>query len=297
MNHGFFGFPNILNPSENAVAQFDSNGAYTISPKTKKLYIFAIGGGGGGGGGARNSLDAYGGGGGSGGAFVLLEFNVYEWGGPGQTLIISIGSGGGGGAAAIGDSSSGGNGSPGNATSITISGKPGILIYCAGGAAGNGGTTASATGGAGVLCYLGLSSATADNGANSNGSITLNSMFSHGGAGGGAKLSTPNTGGSIILSASTTTAITNPLVVKAGTLYSGGSTESTTAPRNPSQHILGILSPGVGGPGGGSGTTAANSGARGFRGSGGGGGGGAGNGIEAGTGGAGGNGYACIIAI
>jgi hypothetical protein len=149
MNHGFYGFPNKLNLSENAIEQFDSSGAYSILPGAKKLYIFAVGGGGGGGGGARQSGNAYGGGGGGGGVMILKEFYVSDLGGPGQTLFITIGAGGTSGAAAASDSSNGSNGGAGGATQINIAGKPGALIYCPGGNFGSGGTTSGGTAGQG----------------------------------------------------------------------------------------------------------------------------------------------------
>ena len=77
--------------------------------------------------------------------------------------------------------------------------------------------------------------------------------------------------------------------------YSRGS--STVAPVDSYLHILGKMSPGIGGNGGGSGTTGATKGGNGYRGSGGGGGGSTLNTFTSGGGGVGGNGYVCIVAI
>lgn len=297
MNHGFYGFPSKLNLSENQIVQFDSSGAYQILPGTKKLYIFAVGGGGGGGGGARQSGSAYGGGGGAGGVIVLKEFYVSDLGGPGQTLFITIGAGGDAGIAATGDTSNGGNGGAGGATSISIAGKPGILIYCPGGNLGSGGTGAAGTAGSGQQCFIDNYSVTGGAGGSSGGAVTVLAVYSHGGAGGGFKIGSGFNGGAITLQTTTVSGIMSSLVARSSNIYNGGSADSATKPFDSYQHILGIMSPGFGGPGGGSGTVASNAGGNGFRGGGGGGGGASQNGVAASAGGRGGNGYVAILAI
>jgi hypothetical protein len=297
MNNGFIGFPGKINFSENDIKTFDSSGSYTILQGTKKLYIFAVGGGGGGGGGARQSGNAYGGGGGGGGVMILKEFYVSDLGGPGQTLFITIGAGGTSGAAATGDSSNGSNGGPGGATQINIAGKPGALLYCPGGNFGSGGTGASGAAGSGQSCFIESYSVTGGGGGASGGGITVAAIYSHGGAGGGFKITSGSNGGAITLQGTAVSGIMSSLQARANNVYNAGAADSSTKPFDSYQHILGIMSPGFGGPGGGGGTTATNAGGNGFRGSGGGGGGGSTNGIAASAGGTGGNGYVAILAI
>lgn len=307
MNHGFFGFPAPVNFSENVVKQFFSSGAYTIQPGTKKLHIFAIGGGGGGGGGARypSPSQSYGGGGGGGAAFILHEFNVFDLGGAGQTLFITVGAGGSGGAAATGNSTNGSTGNPGGATSITLRGSPGILIYCEGGNAGTNGTNSSTgnTGSPGKSCYVygfTIAGTTSAPGTGSN-SISISSMRDTGGAGGGAFITLNNDGGSLAVN-NATGSNSSPLYVigtRNTNIYTGATGNTGNHAPNSTKFIAGIMSPGFGGAGGGTGTTTnAGNGGSGFCGGGGGGGGAVrADNLAAGRGGDGGNGYVAILAI
>ena len=137
MNQGVFGFPTALGGGVLRTTEIDVSGTYLIAPGTKRLVIFAVGGGGGGGaGGKRASGTAQsGGGGGSGGGQVYQDFNVEDLGGANTTLSIVIGAGGVAGATAR-NNTAGSPGEVGGTTTITPTGKPGVLISCLGGGGG-----------------------------------------------------------------------------------------------------------------------------------------------------------------
>jgi hypothetical protein len=230
----------------------------------------------------------------------LQQFLVSDLGGPGQTLLLSVGARGTGGTAPTTDNTVGNPGGPGGDTSIRIAGKPGILIYCQGGAGGAGGNTTAtnASGGTGRACQIDTLQQTGLAGANSGFSTVVYNMFAHSGAGGANRYVTNNTGSNISIEGFSTTALILPPYRAGGqTLYSGGTANSSTPPPDSNQQIYGLFSPGFGAASGGSGNTAAARGGHGFRGSGGGGGGGGVNGIVPGAGGNGGNGYVAIRAI
>jgi len=304
MNQGIFGFPAALGGAVLNTKEIDASGTYLIAPGTKRLVIFAVGAGGGGGaGGKRASGTAQSGGAsGSGGSQVYQDFNVEDLGGTNTTLSIVIGAGGVAGATA-GDTAAGGAGGTGGTTSITPTGKPGILMDCIGGAGGAGGTTTATTAGAARTGHsYGASLTHVGGGASSAvgvaGNAIITSINNHSGAGGAGLAATPVAiaGGSILIVGTGTASIATPEFSRtSNTVYSGGT--STVAPVDSYLHILGKMSPGIAGAGGGSGTTGATKGGNGYRGSGGGGGGSTLNTFASGSGGTGGNGYVCITAI
>ena len=305
MNQGIFGFPTALGGAVLRTTEIDVSGTYLIAPGTTRLVIFAVGGGGGGGaGGKRLSGTAQtGGAAGSGGSQVYQDFNVEDLGGVNTTLSISIGAGGLAGATA-GDTAAGGAGGTGGTTTITPTGKPGILISCLGGGGGQGGTTTGTTGGTvrtgfaygATLTHIIGSGCTVTTGvANDMAIISINY---HGGAAGAGLAATPvaQTGGATYFPTGSTSVVGYADQARGNVApYSRGS--STVAPVDSYLHILGKMSPGIGGNGGGSGTTGATKGGNGYRGSGGGGGGSTLNTFTSGGGGVGGNGYVCILAI
>ena len=307
MNQGVFGFPAALGGGVLRTTEIDVSGTYLIAPGTKRLVIFAVGGGGGGGaGGKRASGTAQSGGAGaSGGGQVYQDFNVEDLGGVNTTLAIAIGAGGLAGATA-GDTAAGGGGGTGGTTTITPTGKPGVLISCLGGVGGNGGTITVASG---ALARTGFSygaTVTHDRGTGCNGStgipvdLAILSFNSHGGAAGAGLAVTPVAigGGQCFFSAITATSFNSSIDnARAAGIIGNLQGTSTVTTVNPNIHIKGKMSPGIGGNGGGSGTTGATKGGNGYRGSGGGGGGSTLNTFPSGEGGTGGNGYVCIVAI
>lgn len=313
MNNGFFGFPTANSEGTSKLTQFDSSGAYMILPGTKRLYIFAVGAGGGGGGGARapSGTGSGGGSGGGGGGMVYAQYNVEDLGGIGVSLIINIGAGGIGGIAAMTNSSPGLISSGSGSTQIYISGKPGILINALAGLPGNPGTNGA--GGAATVSTsfvrYNFPPITGAVGVSTAGgtvipiSITVLTLFNHGGCGGGGVTtgSAGIRGGFILTPTNAVLGIISSKFLRetrAGTLYDGGQINTATPPVNSSDQINGVFSPGVGAPGGGGGASvSANAGGNGYRGSGGGGGGAALNDIAAGSGGNGGNGYVAIFAV
>ena len=305
MNQGIFGFPTALGGSVLSTKEIDASGTYLIAPGTKRLVIFAVGGGGGGGaGGKRASGTAQSGGAaGSGGAQVYQDFNVEDLGGVNTTLSIVIGAGGLAGATA-GDTAAGGAGGTGGTTTLTPTGKPGILISCLGGGGGAGGTTTSTTGGTvrtgfsygATLTHIIGAGCIASTGSPTD--MAIVNINYHGGAGGSGLAATPVaiTGGATYFPTGSTSVVGYADQARGNVApYSRGS--STVAPVDSYLHILGKMSPGIGGNGGGSGTTGATKGGNGYRGSGGGGGGSTLNTFTSGGGGVGGNGYVCIVAI
>lgn len=306
MNQGIFGFPSTLGGAVSEITQIDASGTYRIAPGTKILKIFAVGAGGGGGaGGKRASATAQSGGAaGSGGGQVYQDFNVEDLGGANTTLSISIGAGGLAGATA-GDTAAGGAGGTGGTTTITPTGKPGVLISCLGGGGGAGGTTTNTTGGTvrtgfsygATLTHIIGSGCTASTGAPTDQPII--SINYHGGAAGAGLAATPvaQTGGAIYFPSITSSSVVGYGDQTRGNVAPYDRGTSTVAPVDSYLHILGKMSPGIGGNGGGSGTTGATKGGNGFRGSGGGGGGSTLNTYTSGAGGTGGNGYVCIIAL
>lgn len=306
MNQGIFGFPQALSGAVLSTKEIDVSGTYLIAPGTKRLIIYAVGGGGGGGaGGKRASGTAQSGGAaGSGGAQFLQDFNVEDLGGVNTTLSIVIGAGGLAGAIA-GDTADGGAGGAGGTTTITPTGKLGTLIHCPGGGGAEGGSTRTSVAGAvrqGWFYQVTTSHIIGGNSVASTGapaSTAILSVNSHGGAGGaGIIAATPAAiGGGVIYfsTGSSNSSIGNIEYGRGSTII--GTASNTVAIVNPKIHILGKMSPGIGGHGGGSGLTGATPGADGYRGSGAGGGGSTLNTFTAGAGGVGGNGYVCIVAI
>ena len=306
MNQGIFGFPSALGGAVLSTKEIDASGSYLIAPGTKRLVIFAVGGGGGGGaGGKRLSGTAQSGGAaGSGGGQVYQDFNVEDLGGVNTTLSISIGAGGLAGATA-GDTAAGGAGGTGGTTTLTPTGKPGVLISCLGGGGGAGGTTTTTTGGTvrtgfsygATLTHIIGSGCVASTGAPTD--MAIISINYHGGAAGAGLAATPvaQTGGATYFPTVTSTSVVGYADTVRGSVGPYDRGTSTVAPVNSYLHILGKMSPGIGGNGGGSGTTGATKGGNGYRGSGGGGGGSTLNTFTSGGGGVGGNGYVCIVAI
>ena len=305
MNQGIFGFPTTLSGAVLRTTEIDASGSYRIPPGTTRLVIFAVGAGGGGGaGGKRLSGTAQSGGAaGSGGAQIYQDFNVEDLGGVNTTLSIVIGAGGAAGVVA-GDTAAGGAGGTGGTTTITPTGKPGVLISCLGGGGGAGGTNTTTTGGTvrtgfsygATLTHVIGSGCAATTGAPTD--MAIISINYHGGAAGAGLAATPVaiTGGATYFPAATSTSVVGYADTVRGSVgpYSRGT--STVAPVDSYLHILGKMSPGIGGNGGGSGTTGATKGGNGYRGSGGGGGGSTLNTFTSGGGGVGGNGYVCIVA-
>jgi len=304
MNQGVFGFPAALGGAVLSTKEIDVSGTYLIAPGTKRLVIFAVGAGGGGGaGGKRASGTAQsGGGGGSGGSQIYQDFNVEDLGGVNTTLSIVIGAGGLAGATG-GNTAAGGAGGDGGDTTITPTGKPGTLILCNGGSGANGGTTTATTGGAIKTGFSYGATLTHIIGGGSSAvgvpvDVAIVSINNHGGAGGAGLAATPVAigGGVVYFPAATSSSVVGYVEIVRGTgIYTGAT--STVASVNSYLHIMGKMSPGLGGNGGGSGTTGATKGANGYRGSGGGGGGSTLNTFASGAGGVGGNGYVCITAI
>ena len=306
MNQGVFGFPAALGGGVLRTTEIDVSGTYLIAPGTTRLVIFAVGGGGGGGaGGKRLSGTAQSGGGaGSGGGQVYQDFNVEDLGGANTTLSIVIGAGGVAGATA-GDTAAGGAGGTGGTTTITPTGKPGVLISCLGGGGGVGGTSVSTSGGTvrTGFSYGATLTHIIGGGCSAVGvAVDMNilSINSHGGAGGAGLAATPVAlgGGQCYFSAITATSFNSSIDnARAAEIIGNLQGTSTVTTVNPNIHISGKMSPGIGGNGGGSGTTGATKGGNGYRGSGGGGGGSTLNTFASGAGGTGGNGYVCILAI
>jgi hypothetical protein len=256
----------------------------------------------------------YGGGGASGGGIVLLTYNVEDLGGVNTTLSIVIGAGGTGGTGGATAGAFGIQGGSAGTTTITPTGKPGILISCIGGSGGGGGGASFGLGASALLCNIngisnqsfgGGSSSVSVNGSYLNGhNIAISTPYSHGGAAGSGIATTPGLGyGGGIYRSSTATSIGN-FNYKTGLgdqtttnwITAGGS--GTTPGQSSSTQIMGKLSPGVGGAGGGvAASSNGGAGGNGYRGSGGGGGGPASNGFTPGSGGRGGNGYVCIVAL
>ena len=309
MNQGIFGFPSALGGSVLRTTEIDVSGTYLIASGTTRLVIFAVGGGGGGGaGGKRASGTALSGGAaGSGGGQIYQDFNVEDLGGVNTTLAIAIGAGGVAGATA-GDTAGGGIGGTGGTTTITPTGKPGLLISCIGGEGGGGAVltgfgSSSGSNRTGFSYGATLTHITGGGSSRSTGvpaAVPVISINNHGGVGGAGLAATPVAiaGCAIQVIQTTTTSVVSPEIARSaavGVIYSGGT--DTVAPVNSYLHILGKMSPGFGGAGGGSGTTGATKGGNGYRGSGGGGGGSTLNTFTSGGGGTGGNGYVCIVAI
>ena len=306
MNQGIFGFPAVSSNTIISTTEIDVSGTYRIAPGTKRLIIFAIGAGAGGGAGGRRASGTAqsGGGGGHQGAIVIQSFNVEDLGGVNTTLSIIIGAGSAGG---IGGTSNNipGSQSVGTAgtTTITQTGKPGVLISCLGGLNGGGGSTGAPTNNGvrtGFVNGMLASNAYVSNTASGAGaSVTvLNMRYSCGAQGGGVDIDPIETsGGNISVGTPSSTSVSNPDF--ASTVYTGGKLIATlVTPVNSTDQVQGKMSPGYGGAGGGSGVTEnGQNGGNGYRGSGGGGGGSTLNGFTSGSGGRGGNGYVCIVAL
>ena len=306
MNQGIFGFPAALNNTIISTTEIDVSGTYRIAPGTKRLIIFAIGGGSGGGAGGRRAsgVAQSGGGGGHQGAIVIQSFNVEDLGGVNTTLYIIIGAGSAGGIG-LGTNNASGQQSAGTAgtTTITQTGKPGILISCLGGQPGGGGSTSAPvnngvrTGFINGMLATNVYPTNTASGAGTSVTV-LNMLYSCGTQGGGVAIDPIQTsGGNITSGTSANTAVGNPNF--ASTVYTGGKLIATlVTPVNSTDQVQGKMSPGYGGAGGGSGVTEnGQNGGNGYRGSGGGGGGSTLNGFTSGSGGAGGNGYVCIVAL
>lgn len=328
MNNGFYGFPSSnYGSSVISVTEFDSSGTYVIPNGAKRLWIMLIGGGGGGGSGARQDagIATFGGGGGAGGTqntgyyFVnaigaTLESNAaanagFTPGSASRILTIAIGAGGAGGTSASSNTSNGSGGTAGGASTVTLNGTPGFMMYSSGGGAGGGGTTSSGTAGTGQqrlqngMPRTTTYSTTGNPGSTTGAADYSASIYQSTGGGGGGGVNTGNGAGAgasiIIPNLSTAPLIVDPNIAAGATVKSGGlSGTATNQPFIPA--TVGNLkyAPGLGGAGGGaSGTTAANNGTDGYRGGGGGGGGGSRNGFASGAGGRGGDGYCVIIAL
>jgi len=306
MNQGIFGFPAVSSNTIISTTEIDVSGSYRIAPGTKRLIIFAIGGGSGGGAGGRRAsgVAQSGGGGGGQGAIVIQSFNVEDLGGVNTTLSIIIGAGSAGG---IGSSNNNGSGAESlgitGTTTITQTGKPGVLISCLGGGNGGGGSTGTPsvpsikTGFINGMLATNVYATNTASGAGASVTV-LNMRYCCGAQGGGIAIDPIQTsGGNISVGTPSSTSVSNPNF--ASTVYTGGKLIATlVTPVNSTDQVQGKMSPGYGGPGGGSGVTEnGQNGGNGYRGSGGGGGGSVLNGFTAGSGGAGGNGYVCIVAI
>ena len=306
MNQGIFGFPAASSNTIISTTEIDASGTYLIEPGTKRLVIFAIGAGAGGGAGGKRASGTLhsGGGGGHQGAIVIQSFNVEDLGGVNTTLSIIIGAGSVGGLGNVSTNIAGAQ-SVGTAGTTTISqtGKPGILISCLGGQNGGGGSTSIPTNNGVRTGFINGMLATNVYPSNATGTFgqsvnVLNMRYCSGAQGGGLGAdATVNIGGSITSGISTSTFVANPNF--ATTVYSGGSLIAPlVTPVNSTDQVHGKMSPGFGGAGGGSGVTVdGQNGGNGYRGSGGGGGGCCLNGFTSGSGGAGGNGYVCIVAL
>jgi hypothetical protein len=330
MNNGFFGFSaSAYGSSVISVTEFDSSATYQIPNGAKRLWIMLIGAGGGGGSGARQGtgVNSYGGGGGAGGAqntgyyFVNAigstaesvaaanaGFTPGSW---GRTLTIAIGAGGTGGASASSDTSSGSNGVDGGASTITLTGTLGFMMYSSGGAFGSGGTTSSGAAGTGqqrlqngiprIDYYPNYTSGASGN--NAIGTSQVVTQYVNTGGAGGGGVSTGNSassgGGVQTTSGTTDPTFLDPNITSGNDIKSGGASGTATS-RSFSPVTIGNMkyTPGLGGVGGGGSVlTAANNGEAGYRGGGGGGGGGSRNTFASGAGGAGGNGYCVIVAL
>jgi len=309
MNQGIFGFPPTLGGVVLSTTEIDVSGTYRIAPGTKRLVIYAVGAGGGGGaGGKRASGTAQSGGAaGSGGCQLIQDFNVEDLGGVNTTLSIAIGAGGLAGATAA-DTTAGGAGGGGGITTITPTGKIGTLIHCPGGNGGGGGSTSNSTAGAARTgSFYGVNTshligggcvASTGTPTTTSGHAILSINAHAGAAGAGLIAASPAAigGGVIYFSTGSGNCSIGNIDYERGFNIIGTSS-NTVAIVNPKIHILGKMSPGIGGHGGGSGLTGATRGADGYRGSGAGGGGSTLNTFTAGAGGVGGNGYVCIVAI
>ena len=181
-----------------------------------------------------------------------------------------------------------------------------------GGNFGSGGTQTAGTAGAARGSVYFHSYTALHGGAGGAGSITKGTSYSiitpgasaltwHGGAGGGGFTNTGTTaaGGIDIIAGNSTTLNTfNPIGFTGGSIVLAGGAPEGGIGTSSITHILGKLTPGIGGAGGGgAAATAAGAGGNGYRGSGGGGGGGSRIGFNSGAGGNGGNGYVCILAL
>jgi hypothetical protein len=292
MNQGIFAFPNINDPNLIDIKEFDVSGSYSIPDGTKLIQVIVIGAGGGGGSGRRGvgSFAAYGGGAGGAASIIIHNYLIEQL--DGKVLEIAIGAGGGGGAPRTTDST-GQAGSGGGATTLTLSGKVGFLLYAPGGAGGGaGGGLFPATNGAGRTPMFNgfISTFVATVGPNINTSIS--SFFDKGGAQGG------------LANNSGTSANPGRNIVICNTNYALGETLRTGNSANSAQStdldgtgifIFGKYTGGIGGAGGGGGSSQnATNGGNGWRGGGGGGGGGS-VGFNSGGGGVGGNGYVAIF--
>lgn len=313
MNYGFFGFPSGPDSRIVDVAEFDASGYYSVPMKARTLLVFAVGAGGGGGSGRRatTAANAGGGGGGGGGAQVYVKYILDDTVTPGSQLNIVIGAGGNGGASITVDNTNGSNGIAGGDTYVKANNRLGFLAYAQGGNLGSGGTTTGGAAGAvrgstyyhlyGVL-HGGAGSAGAVGVKGTNYSILCaraSGLTWHGGSGGGG-FSNPSSvaaGCDIIAGTSSTLSFFSPIGAATSSVVMAGGTADGGNGTSSYKHILGRLTPGIGGAGGGgSQTVAAGTGGNGYRGSGGGGGGGSKVGFSSGAGGKGGNGYVCIVA-
>jgi hypothetical protein len=306
MNQGIFAFPNITDPNLIDIKEFDVSGSYSIPDGTKLIQVIAIGAGGGGGSGRRRATTAqtcFGGGGGGSGSSMVHTFLREQL--DGKVLEIAIGAGGNGAIARTVDNTNGGAGIGGSATTLTLSGKVGFLLYAAGGAGGGAGTTVGGIPGAGRSpMFNGFISNNAGAGGSgtslTSGSNATYSFFWQKGGAGGSGFSGLGTvspgGGSIILGSG---------LVVCNTDYALGAILRTGNSSNAAQSteldgtgifVFGKYTGGIGGAGGGAGTTqAATNGGSGWRGGGGGGGGASFSGFNSGAGGRGGNGYVAIF--
>lgn len=244
------------------------------------------GSGGGGGSGARGATTALrgGGGGGGGGGFVKTAvFLISDLGGPGTSVVNTIGAGGSIGAAATIDGS-GNPGGNGGLTSVAITNK--INPFVGGGSGGGAGTTSGGAAGAIAVNTMFPPGAGGAGGVGAAGSNGTGAGAAGGGGGGGGGLDAADTNraggtgsrGATLLGEGSTAAA-------AGGLAGGGNGTATL-----SANALAPL-PTSAGPGGGSNNAGVGgNGGAGGRGMGGGGG-GASQGANSGAGGLGGSGY------
>lgn len=316
MNQGLYGFPNPNDPLLVDIKEFDASGTYRIPDGTKLITFHVIGGGAGGRSGQRNGSGGLGGGGGGGGGTVVHTFLREQI--RGSLLAITIGAGGIGGATTNGNYNSG---TVGGATSVTVSGAPGVLLLAGGGGIHT--TIAANRNPNGVNIFNGVpiqlastTSTTAMRGGSSSTTtpipIFMKAFYAKGGGGGGGSsnattglrvggdIRTPSSSGIVVNvnnpnRPNSSSAFTSGAT---GTMVLGGATGGVAATRN-GQSAYEDVAPywgGMGGAGGGAASNTSGNGGNGYRGGGGGGGGVCHSiGGIAGGGGNGGNGYVAIF--
>lgn len=248
------------------------------------------GSGGGGGSGRRGATTTLrgGGGGGGGGAYTRTPaFLISDLGGPGTSVVNTIGAGGTAGAAQTGNDLDGSAGGNGGLTSVTV-GSTKLLCFAGGGAAGGAGTTSGGVAGAaGSAMFAGATGGTGGVGGAGTGGNGSNNGGSGGGGGGGLDASdTIRAGGIGQRGAGALGEGGSSTVGTAGTAGGGNGSNLTT--------VTGTLTPlpvSSGGGGGSHNAGAGGTGGAGGRGCGGGGGGASQNGANSGAGNTGGGGY------